>query len=58
MKNRAVWEFSLQQRGVEWLDEVPDMSLAGKMVNGIAPLKRVFAGKRGRRYVRRFRGIA
>ncbi len=57
MKNRAVWEFSLQQRGVQWLDEVPDMSGLGKLVNGIAPLKRVFASTPGRRYVWRFRGI-
>ena len=57
MKNRAVWEFSLEQRGVKWLDEVPSVSLPGRIVNSIPPLRRIFESKRGRRYIGKLRGI-
>lgn len=58
MKNRAVWEFSLQERGVQWLDDVPDVSLLGKLVNKVEPMRRAFSSKRGKKFVQRFKGIA
>ena len=56
-KNRAVWEFSLKDRGVAWQDEIPAVSSAGRIVNRIQPLRRVLGSRTGQRFMRRVRGI-
>lgn len=57
-KNRGVWEFSLEQRGVAWREDGPPVSLPGRVVNSLTPLRRAFSSKRGKRLVRRLKGIA
>lgn len=39
-KNRSVWEYSLQQRGVQWSDDMPVTKITS-IINSIYPLKRL-----------------
>ncbi|MBI2870422.1 MAG: polysaccharide pyruvyl transferase family protein [Candidatus Omnitrophica bacterium] len=41
-KNRSVWEYSLQGRGVRWSDELP-MTAVSKLINAMPPVRGVFS---------------
>jgi exopolysaccharide biosynthesis predicted pyruvyltransferase EpsI len=55
-KNRAVWEYSLCQRGVRWAEEVPVGAL-GRLLSEIAPARRLLGARPIQRLVRTCHGI-
>lgn len=56
-KNRAVWEFSLQQRGVQWMDGLPVRGLA-RAADTIPLIRRVLESYRLQSAVRSFYGVS
>lgn len=48
-KIRGVWEHSLQEKGVHWIDELPDVSLTSRLLNVIPGGKKVLNSYRIKR---------
>ena len=55
-KNRAVWEYSLSERGVKWLDELK-MSRVASAINSLSLMKEITQSHLFERFFKLYYGI-